>query len=874
MANYATLKAGIQQYIKENHNNDITGNLLQQQLLAMVNSLGAGYQYMGSATPSTNPGTPDQNVFYFATVSGTYTNFGGIVVGDNEFAILKYNGSWSKDSVGGLASFYDIMKYVFSGKNIYRNVGYIGTNGQIGQSSGYHYTDFLLIDRNSDIKINHIGGPDGMLGICFYDENFNALSDGQQTPSTTITVAKENIPQNAIYFRSSSRDLEMSDETYISFFTVESLLAELKPETMRNNIAFNRDLLKYTYNSPYIFSVDNTYIELNGTIGSISSYAATDYLPIFRDQDIIVNHVGGQGGSLAIAFYDENKNFISSFDYTNYVMSQAKETYIVEKANIPSNAKYIRSCVQKSYFNENTFVVCTNIYSLVSLAPVVETLEQDVAQMQGQIADLQTLIDTQTNYGQSIFVNTGYLSSSTGLPAGSYSDTKYTNFIPVTAGTIITALLGVNQQMGAICIYTDDDPVTLSRIITGGQFQELTQVQLTATITGQEKFVRLCSSYSMVGTITFEVPGQFSSLITLGDLFDYNKVCAMPKQLVRSMIESASNGLCTVLYDDSGLPSLMYKIPIISLGALKTELGDLTTPHPAFIVNGVQKSCIYMGCFQTSVVNGVPVCWFGLAPGNGSKSFEQIRAASKAKGTGWHLETIYERSLALLLSTKRNGDKPRGNRKYGMDSVSGYEYEAVQRVDGNLPGTDVFAAQWVNGTQPLSWSHNNERFGIFDLLGGYWEWTDLIKVVNGQIYLAADNNFNAAESAWVATGAYMDVDENGVISFNNSFNANAASGIVYTNWATILCQAGYDTLAESLRKKLQQLLICPRLSSQDSAPLFNFDGKFWMKKDQTNYLIHGGAEEYAGCGFGEFAISYPATESHGNMGSRLCYIEM
>ena len=46
-----------------------------------------------------------------------------------------------------------------------------------------------------------------------------------------------------------------------------------------------------------------------------------------------------------------------------------------------------------------------------------------------------------------------------------------------------------------------------------------------------------------------------------------------------------------------------------------------------------------------------------------------------------------------------------------------------------------------------------------------------------------------------------------------------------------------------------------------------------MKKDQTNYLIHGGAEEYLGSGFGEFAISYPKTESHGNMGSRLCYIE-
>lgn len=103
MANYSTLKATIAQYIKENHANDISGNLLQQQLLAMVNSLGVGYQYIGIAvlTPTpTDPGTPDQNVFYIAAQPGTYTNFDGIVLADGEIAILKYNGTWSKDSTG------------------------------------------------------------------------------------------------------------------------------------------------------------------------------------------------------------------------------------------------------------------------------------------------------------------------------------------------------------------------------------------------------------------------------------------------------------------------------------------------------------------------------------------------------------------------------------------------------------------------------------------------------------------------------------------------------------------------------------------------------------------------------------------------------
>ena len=100
MANYATLKAAIAAVIKENGNNEITGNLLQQSLLAMVDSLGVGYQYVGIASPATNPGTPDQNVFYLASTAGTYVNFSGLVLANGEIAILKYNGAWSKDSTG------------------------------------------------------------------------------------------------------------------------------------------------------------------------------------------------------------------------------------------------------------------------------------------------------------------------------------------------------------------------------------------------------------------------------------------------------------------------------------------------------------------------------------------------------------------------------------------------------------------------------------------------------------------------------------------------------------------------------------------------------------------------------------------------------
>ena len=97
MSNYANLKSAIQSVIKTNGNNEITGQLLQNELLAMITTLGYGYQFMGVASPDTVPGTPDAKVFYIAYTPGTYTNFGGIVV--TGLCVLKYVSSWTKEDI-------------------------------------------------------------------------------------------------------------------------------------------------------------------------------------------------------------------------------------------------------------------------------------------------------------------------------------------------------------------------------------------------------------------------------------------------------------------------------------------------------------------------------------------------------------------------------------------------------------------------------------------------------------------------------------------------------------------------------------------------------------------------------------------------------
>ena len=102
MSNYNSLKTTIDANIKQNGRQEITGQILNSVLNQMVNILGTGYQFAGVATldPATDPGTPDAKVFYIANGKGTYTNFGGLEVTEDEVVVLYWDTAWHKEATG------------------------------------------------------------------------------------------------------------------------------------------------------------------------------------------------------------------------------------------------------------------------------------------------------------------------------------------------------------------------------------------------------------------------------------------------------------------------------------------------------------------------------------------------------------------------------------------------------------------------------------------------------------------------------------------------------------------------------------------------------------------------------------------------------
>lgn len=101
MANWTKLKKAIADVIKTNGNQEITGAIMQQTLMSIVDNVGSNAQFGGVAVPSTVPADTDGSVFYLASTQGTYPNFNNIEIDASEMAVFTKNtaGTWVKTSL-------------------------------------------------------------------------------------------------------------------------------------------------------------------------------------------------------------------------------------------------------------------------------------------------------------------------------------------------------------------------------------------------------------------------------------------------------------------------------------------------------------------------------------------------------------------------------------------------------------------------------------------------------------------------------------------------------------------------------------------------------------------------------------------------------
>lgn len=90
--NYSNLMDAVNARIKANGRREITGDVLNDVLHAMVVELGAGYQLGGTIRPGDKPKDEDLRVAYLAVEPGMYLYAGGFEV--TELSLITYGAEW------------------------------------------------------------------------------------------------------------------------------------------------------------------------------------------------------------------------------------------------------------------------------------------------------------------------------------------------------------------------------------------------------------------------------------------------------------------------------------------------------------------------------------------------------------------------------------------------------------------------------------------------------------------------------------------------------------------------------------------------------------------------------------------------------------
>ena len=357
MSNYESLKATINANIRTNGNQEITGSVLNSVLNAMVNTLGAGYQYAGVSTPDTNPGTPDTNVFYIAATAGTYTNMGGLVVSDDEVAILKYNGTWTKD-VTGVATAEQVSQLQQEvtnllsqkadkrlGANIIdpskEEFGYLNINGVVSPPSAgieIYVSDFLPVSAGQGVRVfAKASSSSAILTFAAYDSGFtfvrgvyNSNEYTQQGDEAyiriTLTTPTTEYPTHFANYGTTLLPYEpfesISDR-------VESVSNQVKESILtENSLSINKQDRVISKNIIDPAMVQGGYLNVNGVFVSGGLFTS-GYIPVKKDESVTCFKIASSSSSiLTFAAYDINKNFLRGVSNNIHYTQQGDEAFI------------------------------------------------------------------------------------------------------------------------------------------------------------------------------------------------------------------------------------------------------------------------------------------------------------------------------------------------------------------------------------------------------------------------------------------------------------------------------------------------------------------------------------------------------------------
>lgn len=357
------LKADIDANVYTNTEGLIDGDALALQLKSMASAIGENATYAGVATPTTDPGSPDGLVFYFAIQAGTYSNFGAYVhSGIGGVVLSNATGSWVGTNFG-FATTDAIEKLDAAkasatvGKNLFNAYSdyitsskYLTNTGEEAINSNYIISAYMPVTPGLSYTKSGLYG--GNVYSAFYDEDLNILtySNAQTVTAPTlgvylrITVSYEDAQAYQLEQGSSATEFEEYTDKFIGSISIEDgsvTSPKLADSAVTNDkisdqaitkekTLFIYDQSENLYNPSDPDVVTGYYLESTGLpTAANSSYKTTGFIRVAEGDVIVSSNSGSQAGMRFLYYYDANKELVGGYTTEQYTFTVPSGVYFM-----------------------------------------------------------------------------------------------------------------------------------------------------------------------------------------------------------------------------------------------------------------------------------------------------------------------------------------------------------------------------------------------------------------------------------------------------------------------------------------------------------------------------------------------------------------